>query len=308
MSAPRFRELATFMRTPYVQDLSELDIALIGVPFDGAVTNRPGARHGPREVRNMSTMMRSIHHVTKVNPYDLCRIGDAGDVPLTQIYDLEAVNREITAFYREVAANNVTPVSVGGDHSITYPILQALAEKAPLGLIHIDAHTDTWDEWLGSKLTHGAPFRRAAEDGLIDPARTIQIGIRGAQNSDEGWKFSQESGMRVIFIEEFHELRLEKTIQEIKRVTGDGPAYLSFDIDSLDPVYAPGTGTPEAGGLTTVEAQQLIRGARHLNLVGADVVEVSPPYDPSGGTALVAATMVYEILCVLAEVVSKRSH
>lgn len=169
MSAPRFRELATFMRTPHITDLSEIDIALIGVPFDGAVTNRPGARHGPREVRNMSSMMRSIHHVTNVNPYDLCRIGDAGDVPLTQIYDLEAVSREIAAFYSKVATNNVTPVSVGGDHSITYPILQALAQKAPLGLIHIDAHTDTWGEWMGSRLTHGAPFRRAVEDDLVDP-------------------------------------------------------------------------------------------------------------------------------------------
>jgi guanidinopropionase len=168
-------------------------------------------------------------------------------------------------------------------------------------MIHIDAHTDTWDQWMGSKLNHGAPFRRAVEDGLLDPKRTIQVGIRGAQNSDEGWKFSQESGMRVIFIEEFRQLGVDGVLHEIKSVIGNEKSYLSFDIDSIDPVYAPGTGTPEIGGLTPFEGQQIIRGLRNNNLVGADLVEVSPPFDQSGNTALVAATMVYEILCVLSE-------
>ena len=173
-------------------------------------------------------------------------------------------------------------------------------------MVHIDAHTDTWDEFLGSKFTHGAPFRRAVEDGLLDPKRTVQIGIRGAQNTDQGWTYSLETGMRVIFMEEFTQLGVEKVIAEARRVVGDGPTYISFDVDGLDPVYTPGTGTPEIGGMTTIEAQLLMRGLRGLNLIGGDVVEVSPPFDPSGNTALVGASIMYEILCLLAESVAAR--
>ncbi len=306
MLAPRYREIATFMRAPLVSDPAAVDIGLIGVPFDGGVTNRPGARHGPREMRNMSSLMRAIHHVTRVNPYALCRVGDLGDVPFPRIFDLEASLEDIADFYRIVHAAGTAPLSAGGDHSITLPIYQAIAAERPVGMVHIDAHTDTWDEFLGSKFTHGAPFRRAVEEGLLDPKRTVQIGIRGAQNSDEGWIFSLDSGMRVIFMEEFTKIGVEAVIAEARRVVGDGPTYISFDVDGLDPVYAPGTGTPEVGGLTTIEAQSLLRGLRGLNLVGGDVVEVAPPFDPTGNTALVAATMMYEILCLLAEAVAAR--
>ncbi len=307
MLAPRYAEIATFMRAPRVKNPAEVDIALIGVPFDGGVTNRPGARHGPREMRNSSTLMRAIHHVTKVDPYALCRIGDLGDVAFQQIYDLEACLDDIAEFYGRVHAAGAAPLSAGGDHTITLPIFRAIADKGqPLGMVHIDAHTDTWDEFLGSKYMHGTPFRRAVEEGLLDSKRTIQIGIRGAQNSDEGWTFSLESGMRVVFMEEFTELGVAAVIAEARRVVGDGPTYISFDVDGLDPVYAPGTGTPEVGGLTTIEAQALLRGLRGLDLVGGDVVEVAPPFDPSGNTALVGATMMYEILCLLAEAVAKR--
>ncbi len=307
MLAPRYAEIATFMRAPRVRDPRELDIALIGVPFDGGVTNRPGARHGPREIRNMSSLMRAIHHVTKVNPYDLCRVGDLGDVAFSRIYELESCLDDIAEFYTRVHAAGAAPLSAGGDHAITLPIFRAIADKErPLGMVHIDAHTDTWDEFLGSKYMHGTPFRRAVEEGLLDPKRTIQIGIRGAQNSDEGWTFSLESGMRVVFMEEFTKLGVEAVIAEARRVVGDGATYISFDVDGLDPVYAPGTGTPEVGGLTTIEAQMLLRGLRGLDLVGGDVVEVAPPFDPSGNTALVGATMMYEILCLLAEAVAKR--
>jgi len=307
MLAPRYAEIATFMRAPRVRDPRELDIALIGVPFDGGVTNRPGARHGPREIRNMSSLMRAIHHVTKVNPYDLCRVGDLGDVAFSRIYELESCLDDIAEFYTRVHAAGAAPLSAGGDHAITLPIFRAIADKErPLGMVHIDAHTDTWDEFLGSKYMHGTPFRRAVEEGLLDPKRTIQIGIRGAQNSDEGWTFSLESGMRVVFMEEFTKLGVEAVIAEARRVVGDGATYISFDVDGLDPVYAPGTGTPEVGGLTTIEAQALLRGLRGLDLVGGDVVEVAPPFDPSGNTALVGATMMYEILCLLAEAVAKR--
>jgi guanidinopropionase len=306
MLAPRYAEIATFMRAPRVRDPREFDIALIGVPFDGGVTNRPGARHGPREIRNSSTLMRAIHHVTKVDPYELCRVGDMGDVAFQRIYELEACLDDIAEFYGRVHAAGAAPLSAGGDHAITLPIFRAIAAERPLGMVHIDAHTDTWDEFLGSRYMHGTPFRRAVEEGLLDPERTIQIGIRGAQNSDEGWTFSLESGMRVVFMEEFTELGVAAVIAEARRVVGDGPTYISFDVDGLDPVYAPGTGTPEVGGLTTIEAQALLRGLRGLNLAGGDVVEVAPPFDPSGNTALVGATMMYEILCLLAEAVAKR--
>jgi guanidinopropionase len=306
MNKPRYSGVATFMRAPQVTSAADVDIALIGVPYDGAVTNRPGARHGPREMRNMSSLMRSIHHVTKVNPYDLCRIGDLGDVDMPHLFDLNGVVDDITDFYARVHGAGAAPLTAGGDHMITYPIFRAIAAKRPVGMVHIDAHTDTWDEFLGQKIGHGTPFRRAVEDGLLDPKRTVQIGIRGAQNSDEGWIYSLESGMRVIFMEEFTELGVDAVIAEARRVVGDGPTYISFDVDGLDPVYAPGTGTPEVGGLTTIEAQKLLRGLRGLDIVGGDVVEVSPPFDPSGNTALVGATMMYEILCILAEATAKR--
>jgi guanidinopropionase len=227
-------------------------------------------------------------------------------VPLNHIFDLEATVDDIAEFYGRVHAAGAVPLSAGGDHGITLPIFRAIAVEQPIGMVHVDAHTDTWDEFQGSKLMHATPFRRAVEEGLLDPKRAVQIGIRGAQNSDEGWRFSLESGMRVIFMEEFTKLGVEAVIAEARRVTGKGPTYISFDVDGLDPVYAPGTGTPEIGGLTTIEAQTLLRGLRGLNLVGGDVVEVAPPFDPSGNTALVGATMMYEILCILAEAAAER--
>ena len=306
MKDPRYMGVPTFMRTPYQKDPLGLDIALIGVPYDGGVTNRAGARHGPRDIRDKSSMMRSIHHVTKVNPYDLCSIADIGDVPFQEVFRHEKAVEDIEIFYRKIFEARVIPLSAGGDHSITYPILKAIAKDQPVGLIHIDAHTDTWDEFQGSKFMHGTPFRRAHEDGLIDASRTIQIGIRGAQNTPEGWDYSLEQGMRVVFMEEFTKLGVDAVIQEALKVAGSGPTYLSFDVDGLDPVYTPGTGTPEIGGITTIEAQALLRGLRGLDFIGGDVVEVAPPFDPSGNTSLVGATLMYEILCLLAESVSNK--
>ncbi len=214
VSAPRYTGITTFMRTPLVRDPSKLDIALICVPFDGGVENRPCQRYGPREIRNMSSSIRTVHHVTRVNPYELCRIADMDDVPITSAFDLEGSHANITEFYREVHAAGVVSLSAGGDHSISLPILRAIAADRSVGMVHIDAHTDTCDEELGSRFTHGTPFRRAVEEDLLDPKRTVQIGIRGAQNSEEGWAFSLESGMRVIFIEEFCELGVGEVIVE----------------------------------------------------------------------------------------------
>ena len=306
MFAPRYSDIATFMRAPLIREIAGLDIALVGVPFDGGVTNRTGARHGPREMRNQSSLMRAIHHVSRINPYALCSVADVGDVPFVHGFELASSLDDIEAFFAKIHQAGAVPISAGGDHSITLPIFRAIAKDRPLGMVHIDAHTDTWDEFLGSKFTHGAPFRRAVEEGLLDPKRTVQIGIRGAQNTEEGWSFSIENGMRVIFMEEFTKIGVDAVIAEARRVVGDGPTYVSFDVDGLDPVYAPGTGTPEVGGLTTIEAQALLRGLRGLDLWGGDVVEVAPPFDPTGNTALVAATMMYEILCVVAESVAAR--
>lgn len=306
MNEPRYCGIPTFMRTPHVTNLNNMDIALVGVPYDGAVEARSGARHGPRQIRDMSSMMRAIHHVTRINPYELCRIADVGDVHFSQIFDIEASHADITGFYERLHSSGIVPLSAGGDHSITLPIMRAIADR-PVGLVHIDAHTDCCDEEMNSKYSHGTPFRRAVEQGILDPKRTIQIGIRGAANSDECWEFGPKHGIRIVYIEEFNKLGVEKVIAEVRRVVGEGPTYVSFDVDSIDPSFAPGTGTPEIGGLTTIEAQGLIRGLRGLNLAGADVVEVSPPFDRSGNTALIAATIMYEILCILAEKISAAS-
>lgn len=300
MYAPRYAELATFMRAPLASSLEDVDIGLFGIPYDGALTNRPGARHGPREVRNQSSLIRAINHATRVNPFELSRVADLGDVRFSSVFDIEKTHAEITDFVSMMIGANVIPLACGGDHSVTLPILRAIA-KEPVALLHFDAHTDTWDSFQGSKFNHGAPFRRAHEEGLIDPKKTVQIGIRGTQNWSDGWDYSEEAGMRVMFVEEVKERGIEAIAQEARAILGDGPVYLTFDIDSIDPAFAPGTGTPEIAGLSSFEAVSLIRQFRNLNYVGADMVEVSPPFDLGGLTSMAGANVMYEILCLLAE-------
>jgi guanidinopropionase len=295
------------MRSPYREDLKDLDIALVGIPFDGGVTNRTGARHGPREIRNQSSLMRMINQATGINPYELCRIADVGDAWVQKPFELSGALIEIEVFFQKVHQAGVVPITAGGDHSVTLPIFRALARERPLGMVHFDAHCDTGDDYLGSKFHHGAPFRRAVEEGLLDPKRTIQIGIRGPLNDPDVWKFSEDTGMRVVSIEEFYDSGWRAVMEEARRVVGEGPTYISFDVDGLDPVYAPGTGTPEVGGFTTHEAQRMIRSLQGLQLCGGDVVEVSPPFDPSGTTALVGASIMFEILCVVSESVASRN-
>lgn len=299
--APRYAEIATFMRAPLRFDLEGVDIGLAGVPFDGAVTNRPGARHGPRALREQSTLMRGIHHVFRVDPFESVSVADVGDVRFNSLFDHEGAEADIRAYFDRLHAAGVTALTAGGDHAITFAILQALRPPEPLGLVHLDAHADTWGPLQGTAFHHGSPFRRAVEAGLIDPRHVVQIGIRGAQNSSEGWEFCDKAGMRVLFIEEVDALGVAGVVAEARRIVGDRPAYVSLDIDVLDPACAPGTGTPEAGGLTMREAQGIVRGLRGLDLVGADVVEVAPLLDPGGTTALMGATLMYELLCLLAE-------
>jgi guanidinopropionase len=307
---PRFAGIATLMRLPLVgfddARFPDVEIGLIGVPWDGGTTNRPGARHGPRQVRDISTMVRNVNRASGLKPFSLCNCADLGDTPVNPVDLMDSLQR-IHTFYDKVCAAGIAPLSVGGDHLVTLPIMRALAKNGPIGMVHFDAHTDTWDGYFGGfKYTHGTPFRRAVEEGLLDPKRTVQIGIRGALYNDAEDTWGQEQGIRVIDIDEFHAMGLEAVMAETRRIVGDGETYVSFDVDALDPVYAPGTGTPEIGGLTTLEAQRMVRLLQGLNIVGGDVVEVSPPFDPSGNTALVGATMLFEILCVLADAVSRR--
>jgi guanidinopropionase len=303
---PRYTGIATFFRAPASPDTQDVDIGIIGVPFDGGVTNRSGTRHGPRAVREQSTLLRRINSVTRVTPFTSARVRDLGDCWIEQPYELQGALGEIEAFYRTVVGAGVAPLSVGGDHAISLPILRAVAAERPVGMVHIDAHCDTGDDYMGSRFHHGAPFRRATEEGLLDPRRVIQIGIRGSTNDPDLWGFSLRSGMRVLAMEEFDDKGWRYAAEEARRVVGDGPVYLSFDIDSLDPSQAPGTGTPEAGGITVLQALRLLRELRGIDFVGGDLVEVSPPFDVGSLTAFNGASVLFEILCLLAEALEGR--
>ena len=287
----------TFLDFPFSDSFTDLDIALIGVPMDLGVTNRPGARFGPRALRTIERV-GPYHHGLDVAPRLDCRIADVGDVPFRSRFDLVSSLEDIETFYTGVVAAGVRPLSVGGDHSITYPILKAVGRKRPVGLIHFDAHCDTGGAFDGTKFHHGGPFRLAVLDGVLDPKRTIQIGIRGP--AELLWEFSYDSGMTVVHIEDIAREGVDWVAKKARAVVGDGPVYISFDVDGLDPAFAPGTGTPEVGGLYPREVQQILWSLRGLDIVGGDVVEVAPQYDPSTNTALVGAQMLFEILSLMA--------
>ncbi|MGI9600440.1 MAG: agmatinase [Acidimicrobiales bacterium] len=296
---PRFGGIATFMRLPGTTPLAELDVAVLGVPFDIGTSNRPGARFGPRGIRSESVLLRPYNMATRAAPFDSLRIDDVGDVA-TNPFDLADSVVRIERHYDDLAAAGVTPVSMGGDHTVVLPILRALARRhGPVGLIHVDAHTDINDSMFGEAVTHGTPFRRATEEGLLDPTRVVQIGVRGTGYAADDFDWSRDQGFRVVQAEECWHQSLTPLMAEVRGQLAAGPVYLSFDIDGLDPAFAPGTGTPEVGGLTTIQALEIIRGCRGVDLVGADLVEVAPAYDTTGATALTAANLVFEMLCVL---------
>ncbi len=304
---PRYAGISTFMRLPLVASPDGLDIALYGIPWDGGTTNRAGARHGPREVRNQSSLMRRAHHVSRIEPFSLAQIADIGDLSVNPI-DLHDSLARIEAGVAAIVDAGALPLGVGGDHLTTLPALRAVGRRRPVGLIHFDAHSDTNDTYFGNnRYTHGTPFRRAVEEGLIDPKRTIQIGIRGSIYDPGEHDWARAHGIRVLYMEEFVERGAGDVMAEARRIAGDGATYVSFDIDSIDPSMAPGTGTPEIGGFSTREAQQMVRLLEGLNIVGADVVEVAPPFDVGGITALAGATIAFELLCVLARSVAARS-
>ncbi len=281
----------TFLGLPHTPDVTDLDVALVGVPMDLGVSNRPGARFGPRAVRTIERI-GPYHQTLRSVPQSHLRAADIGDVPFRSRYSLEQSLEDIETFYAALKAKGVRPLSVGGDHSITYPILKALGRETPVGLVHIDAHCDTMGAYDGSKFHHGGPFRLAVLDGVLDPERTIQIGIRGS--SSMFWEFSHASGMTVIYMEDFMRMGLEAVAEKARSVVGDGPVYVTVDVDGFDPAYAPGTGTPEVGGLAAREGLALLRALAGLNIIGADVVEVAPEYDPTTNTIQLAAQILFE--------------
>jgi agmatinase len=298
--SPRFGQIATFMLLPAAESAAGLDVALLGVPYDGGASYRTGARFGPRAVREQSSLIRPWNPVLKVHPFQRLRVADCGDIDVVPI-SIERTYDAIEKAIDRVLAAGAMPLCVGGDHSVTLPILRSLARRhGRLGVVHFDAHPDTWDEYFGSKFFHGTPFRRAVEEGLVDPRRMIQVGIRGPLYGPEDFAFHDQHGIEVVRIEAVKEQGADRVAERLGRLRG-GPVYCSFDIDAVDPAYAPATGTPEVGGLTSYEALALVRALAGLSLVGADVVEVAPPYDgPGQVTALLAANLMFELLGVMA--------
>lgn len=301
---PRFAGVPTFMRLPHVEPgdekFADVHIGLIGVPWDGGTTNRPGPRHGPRQLRDMSTMIRAQNGATGVRPFERFNCADLGDVAPNPA-DLMATMDRVTQFYDVVHAAGIRPLTAGGDHLTSLPVLRSLAKQAPLSMIHFDSHTDLFDSYFGgTQYTHGTPFRRAVEEGLLDPKRVVQIGIRGTMYDSEDRDFAEAVGIRIITIEEFRARGAEEVMSEAREIVGSTDTYVSYDIDFVDPAFAPGTGTPEIGGPDSFQAIQVVRLLEGLKIVGADLVEVSPPFDQSGGTAYLGASIMFELLCVMA--------
>ncbi len=302
---PRFGGIATFMRLPGTSAPADLDVAIVGVPFDIGTSNRPGARFGPRGIRSESALIRPYNMATRAAPFDSLRIDDTGDVATNPFNLPDAVDR-IERHFDGLLADDVTTVSIGGDHTIVLPILRAMHKHhGPVGLVHVDAHTDINDTMFGEAVAHGTPFRRAVEEGLLDCNRVVQIGVRGTGYAADDFDWSRRQGFRVVQAEECWHRSLQPLMAEVRHQVAGGPVYLSFDIDGLDPAFAGGTGTPEVGGLTTIQGIEIIRGCLGLDLVGCDLVEVAPAYDPTGNTSLVAANLLYEMLCVLPGVESR---
>jgi agmatinase len=289
------------MRLPHRTDLSGVDVALVGVPFDSGTSYRPGARLGPREVRAQSSLIRPFNHFQQVAPFDRLTVVDAGDVDASPV-SVELAHQSIEAQMVAIDGAGALPLAIGGDHSISLPILRALSRRhGPLGLVQFDSHIDTWDGDFGSKLFHGSPFYYAVTEGVVDPRRFVQVGIRGPMYGPDDFAFHREKRITVIDIDEVLRIGLDAVLARIRAVVGSAPVYVTFDIDAVDPAFAPGTGTPEVGGLTSHQAQVLVRGLAGLSIVGADIVEVAPPFDGPGQiTSLLAANLLFEMLCVIA--------
>jgi agmatinase len=297
---PRYSGIRTFARLPHVQDLTDVDVAIVGIPFDSATTFAAGTRFGPSAVREMSLMLKTYNAALDVQVYDHLSIVDYGDIATVPGYIDDSFNR-ITAGIRTILDAGVTPVAIGGDHSITLPQLRAFHQiHGPVALLQFDAHPDTWDTYFGQKYTHGTPFRRAIEEGLLDMERSIQIGLRGQLYNPGDWDDARQLGFEVWTADDVYSAGIPDVLAAIKRRVGDGPVFLTFDIDVLDPSNAPGTGVLDIGGFTSREAQQFMRGLTGIDFVGMDLAEILPANDTAGMTSLVGATLIFEFLSLLA--------
>lgn len=299
---PRFGGIASMLRLPVVNSPDGLDAAFIGVPLDIGTSHRPGARFGPRQIRAESALIRPYNMATGAAPFDTLQVADLGDVPINT-YSLEKSLPIITAFYEQVLNADCIPLTLGGDHTIALPILRAVVAKhGPVALVHVDAHADVNDDMFGERIAHGTPFRRAVEENLLDCHKVFQIGLRGSGYACDDFDWPRAQGFTLVPAHEIWYQSLAPLMAKVRQQIGGAPCYLSFDIDGIDPAYAGGTGTPEIGGLSVPQALEIIRGCHGLNLVGCDLVEVSPPYDVSGNTALLGANLLFEMLCVLPRV------
>ena len=295
---PRFGGIATMMRLPHVPNAKDLDVAFVGVPFDIGTSNRSGARFGPRQIRSESCLIRPYNMATRAAPFDSLQVADIGDVAINT-FNIDKSMAIIESAYDDILAQHCKPLTMGGDHTIALPILRSIAKKyGPVGIVHVDAHADINDTMFGERIAHGTPFRRAIEEKLVDPKRMVQIGLRATGYAADDFDWPREQGVRVVPAEDCWYKSLKPLMSEVREQLGVGPVYITFDIDGLDPAYAAGTGTPEIGGLIIHQGLEIIRGCRGLEVVGGDLVEVAPAYDTTGNTALTAANLLFEMLCV----------
>lgn len=305
MESPRFAGIPSFMRLPHLglnsEKINDVDFGLIGVPWDAGTTNRSGPRHGPRQMRDLSTMIRAMNGATRIKPFEMANFADLGDAPVNPA-DIQDCMYRITKFYKKIKSKGIIPMTIGGDHLTSLPVLRALAADEPVGMVHFDAHTDLFESYFdGFKYTHGTPFRRAIEEGLLDPKRVIQIGIRGTMYDGEDIEWGRKKGVTIIQIEELFERGITDVMKQARDIVSDKKTYCSYDIDFIDPTFAPGTGTPEVGGPNSFQGLQVVRELKGVNLIGMDLVEVSPPFDQSGATAWLGISIVFEMMCMLAQ-------
>ena len=302
---PRFADVATFMRTRRHDISDRVDVGLVGVPFDIGLNYRSGARQGPAGVREASRVIRRVHPTNGIKPFEICNVADLGDAPVNPMSKDISIDL-IEGFFRDLKDHAVVPIAIGGDHTIPLPILRALAKDRPVGVLHFDAHADTLDELCGDKINHATFLRRGHEEGLVDPARVIQVGLRGSRFDEHDIQYGYDAGYSIVTMDEYEEMGRAAVIEKIDQVLGEGPVYISLDIDGLDPAFLPGTGVPEIGGITPRDAQVILRSLRGRELVGADISEVSPCFDPTGITCVTVANLMFEMLCVIADSVAQR--